>query len=184
MLKRFDLCSEAFQLLGSFQVACILWEFFGLAPPPFSGALHIIAIDQNRSGSLTSFAFVLLIIISGATTTAPFDLARASDCLAVPNSPAPKGSHWHYQLVALAPEGSVANGRVGMWRGCCRLSISVAASFVWRCLSGSTLAPFPHSAHRTWTCRFPASGSRTRLHAFAHGTSRPSAVRRTSPKCP
>ena len=98
MLKRFDFCSEAFQLLGSFQVACILWEFFGLAPPPFSGALHIIAIDQNRSGSLTSFAFVLLIIISGATTTVPFDLARASDCLAVPNSPAPKGSHWHYHL--------------------------------------------------------------------------------------
>ena len=34
------------------------------------------------------------------------------------------------------------------------------------------------------TCRFPASGSRTRLHAFTHGTSCPSAVRRTSPKCP
>ena len=30
-----------------------------------------------------------------------------------------------------------------MWRGCFRLNISVAASFVWRCLSGSTLAPFP-----------------------------------------
>jgi hypothetical protein len=53
-------------------------------------------IDQNRSGSLTSFAFVLLIIISGATTSVPFDLARASDCLAAPNSPAPKGSHWYY----------------------------------------------------------------------------------------
>ena len=36
----------------------------------------------------------------------------------------------------------------------------------------------PLQAGRTWTCRFPASGSRTRLHAFAHGTSRPSAVRR------
>ena len=55
-------------------------------------------IDQNRSGSLTSFAFVLLIIISGATTTVPLDLARASDCLAAPNSPAPKGSHWYYHL--------------------------------------------------------------------------------------
>jgi hypothetical protein len=55
-------------------------------------------IDQNRSGSLTSFAFVLLIIISGATTTVPLDLARARDCLAAPNSPAPKGSHWHYHL--------------------------------------------------------------------------------------
>ena len=28
-------------------------------------------------------------------------------------------------------------------------AISVAASFVWRCLSGSTMAPFPHPAHRT-----------------------------------
>ena len=34
------------------------------------------------------------------------------------------------------------------------------------------------------TCRFPASGSRTRHHAFTHGTSCPSAVRRTSPKYP
>jgi hypothetical protein len=55
-------------------------------------------IDQNRYGSLTSFAFALLIIISGATTTVPLDLARASDCLAAPNSPAPKGSHWYYHL--------------------------------------------------------------------------------------
>jgi hypothetical protein len=30
----------------------------------------------------------------------------------------------------------------------------------------------------------PASGSRTKPHAFAHGTSCPSAVKRTSPKCP
>ena len=29
---------------------------------------------------------------------APFDLAHASDCLAAPNSPAPKGSHWYYHL--------------------------------------------------------------------------------------
>jgi hypothetical protein len=28
-------------------------------------------------------------------------------------------------------------GRVEMWRGGCRLNISVAAPFVWRCLSGS-----------------------------------------------
>ena len=33
-------------------------------------------------------------------------------------------------------------------RGGCRLNISVSASFVWRCLSGSALAPFPHPAHR------------------------------------
>ena len=46
-------------------------------------------------------------------------------------------------------------GRVGMWRGGCRLSISVAASFVWRCLSGSAMAPFPHPAHRTGQADLP-----------------------------
>src|SRR2546430_1745950 len=42
-----------------------------------------------------------------------------------------------------------------MWRVGCRLNISVAASFVWRCLSGSTMAPFPHPAHRTGQADFP-----------------------------
>src|SRR5271154_4603007 len=45
--------------------------------------------------------------------------------------------------------GVTEYGRVGMWRGDCRLNISVAASFVWRCLSGSTMTPFSHPAHRT-----------------------------------
>src|SRR5271167_2273873 len=40
-------------------------------------------------------------------------------------------------------------GRVEVWRGGCRPNISVSAPFVWRCLTGSTLAPFPHPAHRT-----------------------------------
>jgi hypothetical protein len=31
-----------------------------------------------------------------------------------------------------------------MWRGDVRLSMSVSAPFVWRCLSGSAVAPFPH----------------------------------------
>ena len=48
-----------------------------------------------------------------------------------------------------------ATGRVGVWRGGCRPNISVAAPFVWRCLTGSTLAPFPHSAHRTGHADFP-----------------------------
>ena len=50
---------------------------------------------------------------------------------------------------------SDATGRVEMWRGGCRLNISVAASFVWRCLSGSAMAPFPHPAHRTGRADFP-----------------------------
>jgi hypothetical protein len=47
------------------------------------------------------------------------------------------------------------SGRVEMWRGGCRLNISVAAPFVWRCLSGSTVAPFPHPAHRSGHADLP-----------------------------
>ena len=50
---------------------------------------------------------------------------------------------------------TVIFGRVEMWRGGCRLNISVAASFVWRCLTSSTLAPFPRSAHRTGHADLP-----------------------------
>src|SRR6202790_1692863 len=46
-------------------------------------------------------------------------------------------------------------GRVEMWRGGFRLNISVAASFVWRCLSGSAVTPFPHPAHRTGHADLP-----------------------------
>src|SRR6266540_3814395 len=51
--------------------------------------------------------------------------------------------------------GSDVIGRVEMWRGGCRLNISVAASFVWRCLSDSAMAPFPHPAHRTGHADLP-----------------------------
>ena len=65
-----------------------------------------------------------------------------------------------------------------------RPNISVAAPFVWRCLTSSPVAPVstPRSSNRT--CRSPASGSRTRSHAFTHDGPRPSWVRRTSWKCP
>ena len=46
-------------------------------------------------------------------------------------------------------------GRVEVWRGDVRLSMSVSAPFVWRCLSGSAVAPFPHPAHRTGQADFP-----------------------------
>src|SRR6516165_6338425 len=41
-----------------------------------------------------------------------------------------------------------------MWRSGCRPNISVAAPFVWRCLTGSTVALFPHPAHRTGRADF------------------------------
>jgi len=44
--------------------------------------------------------------------------------------------------------GTALPGRVGVWRSGCRPNISVAAPFVWQCLTGSTVAPFPHPAHR------------------------------------
>ena len=47
------------------------------------------------------------------------------------------------------PARLVENGKVEMWRGGCRLDISVSAPFVWRCLSGSAMTQIPHSAHRT-----------------------------------
>src|SRR5580692_11369373 len=46
-------------------------------------------------------------------------------------------------------------GRVETWRGGVRSSMSVSAPFVWRCLSGSTIAPFPRPAHRTGRADFP-----------------------------
>ena len=51
------------------------------------------------------------------------------------------------EFVASVSTGGV--GRVEVWRGDVRPSMSVSAPFVWRCLSGSTVAPFPHPAHRT-----------------------------------
>src|SRR6266446_5178687 len=50
---------------------------------------------------------------------------------------------------AFDPERAAQVGRVEVWRSGCRSNISVAASFVWRCLTGPTLAPSPHLAHRT-----------------------------------
>ena len=40
-------------------------------------------------------------------------------------------------------------GGVEMWRGGDRFGLSVAAPFVWRCLSNLAVAPFPHPSHRT-----------------------------------
>src|SRR5215831_10238079 len=53
-------------------------------------------------------------------------------------------------IASIRRQGGIdVKGRVEMWRGFFRSIISVSAPFVWRCLSGSTVAPFPHPAHRT-----------------------------------
>jgi hypothetical protein len=42
-----------------------------------------------------------------------------------------------------------------MWCGGVRSAMSVAAPFVWRCLTGSAITPFPYPAHRTHQADFP-----------------------------
>jgi len=49
---------------------------------------------------------------------------------------------------SLATCRSAQSGRVEVWRGDIRLGISVSAPFVWRCLSGSAMAPFPLLAYK------------------------------------
>ena len=71
-----------------------------------------------------------------------------------------------------------------MWRGGDRFGLSVAAPFVWRCPSNRAVAPSPHPRSSNRTCASNASGSRTRPHAFTHGSSRPRAVSRDEPEMP
>ena len=73
----------------------------------------------------------------------PIAYRRGSDRCRVGLAPNWKTPPWHGAC------------KVEMWRGGCRLNISVAASFVWRCLSGSAMTPFPHPAHRTGRADFP-----------------------------
>ena len=72
---------------------------------------------------------------------------------------APVASGWSGRRVGAlthwkAPPSHGAR-RVGVWRGGFRLSMSVAAPFVWRCLSGAAVAPFPHPPHRTGHAGLP-----------------------------
>jgi hypothetical protein len=72
---------------------------------------------------------------------------------------------WKRELQVLADELGVTitvchlppgtSSRVEVWRSCCRLNISVSTPFVWRCLTGSAVAPFPHPAHRTGQADLP-----------------------------
>jgi len=60
----------------------------------------------------------------------------------------PNGRYGRERTFASRPRNG-KDGGVEMWRGGCRWNLSVAASFVWRCLNSSIMAPFPHPAHRT-----------------------------------
>src|SRR5690349_11586027 len=68
------------------------------------------------------------------------------------------GAKRQYRSVKIPSPGGPATSetrRVEMWRGGGRSNISVAAPFVWRCLTGSAVAPFPHPAHRTGQAELP-----------------------------
>jgi hypothetical protein len=52
---------------------------------------------SGRVGRLFSWT-ALVALVSGATLAMPVNLARADDCRAAPNSPAPAGTHWYYRL--------------------------------------------------------------------------------------
>jgi hypothetical protein len=55
-------------------------------------------VARNGCRFWTHFVLVLLPVVLTAMIAAAFDFARAEDCLAAPNSAAPKGSHWYYHL--------------------------------------------------------------------------------------
>jgi transposase len=63
-------------------------------------------------------------------------------------------NHWT-ALTRYLEDGRLEIGRVGKWRGGGRLSLSVAAPFVWRCPSSLAMTPFPLPARRTGRADFP-----------------------------
>jgi hypothetical protein len=68
-------------------------------------------------------------------------------------------NHWRNLFrdrnAAVTGQATEITGRVEMWCGGLRYSLSVAAPFVWRCLNSLTITPFPHPAHQTGHADFP-----------------------------
>jgi hypothetical protein len=77
--------------------------------------------------------------------------AKVRSCYDAERSSAAVGMARERAVEAIA----TASGRVEMWRGGGRRSISVSAPFVWRCLTSRTVTPFPHPAHRTGHADLP-----------------------------
>src|SRR4029077_11902625 len=154
-------------------------------------------INLPRKGHRVGLHIVLFEDCSAFTRVAAWTLARSPYVV----TPYPKASDISSPpcLLRLLPAGAISPGgprthwkappwhgarRVGMWRGGGRLGMSVFHPFrlaVPQWLDHSSVST-SRSSNRT--CGSPASGSRTRPHAFAHDGPRPRRVRRTSPKCP
>ncbi len=60
-------------------------------------------------------------------------------------------------------------GRVGRWRGGTGFGIVLFQGFPISASIAVYHTPFPHSPSSNRTCGFPASGFRTKTHAYAHG---------------
>src|ERR1700751_927662 len=83
-----------------------------------------------------------------------------------------------YKLPVYASQWPLPDTTQDSVRGC---SLGFTAAAI---SGGRAQRAFKAQRSSNRTCGTTASGSRTRPHAFTHGTSRPSAVRRTSPKYP
>ena len=85
--------------------------------------------------------------ISSRRTGSPFDLCKSS----VSDTWLTRFRLERPQTIAHSPTHLKVRSKGRL----VRLSMSVSAPFVWRCLSGSAVAPFPHPAHRTGQADFP-----------------------------
>jgi hypothetical protein len=131
----------------------------GLKPSP-TGRLRRVLLHLSYSMALSHLLDTAP--PSLLTTAARGGLRPAPDC-----RPRRALLHLSYSSAPSYADGAfVTHGRVEMWRSGCRPSISVAAPFVWRCLTGSAVALFPHppghrrrspapGSHRTWRADFP-----------------------------
>lgn len=55
-------------------------------------------MSAQISRPIGSIAFVSTLLASGFGVSLLTGTARAADCLAAPNSPAPQNSHWYYRI--------------------------------------------------------------------------------------
>ena len=62
---------------------------------PGQSAAGIVIKPSRLTGSIPVIATLL---VAGLGLAAPTSTARAKDCLAAPNSPAPEGTWWYYRL--------------------------------------------------------------------------------------
>ena len=118
---------------------------------PLAGAPARLARCHNDCWHICLWCCSATVSLASLTTAACGGLRSTPDCR-------PRRALLHLSYSYAAPCGPallVTQCKVEMWRGGCRSNISVSASFVWRCLSGSTMTPFPHPSHRTGHEDFP-----------------------------